>query len=214
MQEPTRQFPQSAALPAAARLPEIALSRTGGIHLGLPIAIVAAVALAWFFARTRAGLRLRAGAQSPRLLLAMGWPLTPARVLAFAAGGALAGLGGAVEVTGVAGAVDRSLSQGLGYAAVAAALLAGLRPLLVLPSALLFAALATGTGALQWAANLPGIDRFAAVIQGLVILAVLATLALSRRAGGRAARGGNGERGASTATRASGDAVANEGGAA
>jgi len=185
MQEPSGQFPQTATIPVGAQLPELRLARTGSVNLGLPLAVALAAAAAFALARTRAGLRLRAGAQSPRLVEATGWPLRRARELAFALGGALAGLAGAVEVTGVAGAVDRSLSQGLGYAAVAAALLARLQPLLVLPAALLFAALATGTGSLQWAADLPGIDRFALVLQGLVILAVLASLSL---AAGRATR--------------------------
>ena len=88
--------------------------------------------------------------------------------------GALAGLAGAVEVTGVAGAVDRSLASGVGYAAIAAALLARLAATRLPLAALLFAALAAGTTALQLQENLPGIDRFGLVLQGLVILAVLA----------------------------------------
>jgi simple sugar transport system permease protein len=186
LQEPSGQFPQTAAIPDPARLPAIEVERAGDLHLGLLLAAALSVLIAAGFARTRIGLRLRAGAQSPRLIEASGWPLTRARALAFAAGGALAGLAGAVEVTGVAGAVDRSMSQGLGYAAIAAALLTGLRPLLVLPAALLFAALANGTASLQWAADLPGIDRFALLVQGLAILAVLATLAVRARGHGNA----------------------------
>ena len=60
------------------------------------------------------------------------------------------------------------------------ALLAGLRPILVIPSAFLFAALATATSSLQWSEDLPGMDRFAQVVQGVVILAVLFHLS-SRR---------------------------------
>jgi simple sugar transport system permease protein len=181
LQEPTGQFPQTAPLPAGARLPRLELTRTGGIDVGLLLALVLPLVVAFAFARTTIGLKLRAGAQSPRLVEATGWPLQRARALAFGIGGALAGLAGAVEVTGVVGVVDRSLSRGLGYAAVAAALLAGLRPAFVFPAALLFAALSTGTSSLQWAPDLPGIDRFALVVQGIVILALLAALALLAR---------------------------------
>ncbi len=187
MQEPTRQFPQTAPIPVEAHLPRLELGRTGGIDLGLAIALLLPIVVALTLSRTTLGLRLRAGAQSPRLVAATGWPLARARALAFGIGGALAGLAGAVEVAGVTDAVDRSLSQGLGYAAVAAALLAGLKPMAVVPAALFFAALATGTSSLQWEANVPGIDRFGLVVEGLAILAIVAALALRERREGNAA---------------------------
>jgi simple sugar transport system permease protein len=174
LQEPSRQFPQSAQLPAGARLPQVELARSAALHLGLPIALLATLLVGWLLTRTRFGLALRAGAQSPRLVLALRLPLRRWRFLAFALGGALAGLAGAVEVTGVAGSVDRSLASGVGYAAIAAALLARLAAARLPLAALLFAALAAGTTALQLQENLPGIDRFGLVLQGLVILAVLA----------------------------------------
>jgi len=182
LQEPTRQFPQSAPLPAGAWLPQLGLGSTGAVHLGLPLALVALLVVALFLARTRAGVALRAGATAPNLALAAGFPLARARILAFAAGGALAGLAGAVDVTGVARVVDRSLAQGLGYAAVAAALLAGLQARWLALSVLLFAALQSGTAQLQWVASLPGIDRFGLVLQGLAIAAVVVAVALRRRA--------------------------------
>lgn len=187
LQEPTHQFPQSAPLPASAELPQLPLGRIGGIHLGLPIALLIAVTAGLLLTHTRAGLLLRAGAQAPRLAIACGFPLARARLLAFGVAGACAGLAGAIEVTGVSHAVDRSLAQGIGYAAVATALLAGLRSAWLAPAALLFAALQTGTSALQWAENLPGIDRFGVVLQGLVILAAVAVAA--RSSGQRGARG-------------------------
>lgn len=173
LQERTGQFPQSETLPTAAWLPEAALGRTGALHLGLPLALLLVAATGALLARTRAGLLLRAGATAPTLARSVGFPLAGARFAAFAAGGALAGLAGAVDVAGVARLVDRSLAQGLGYAAVAAALLSGLRCAWLPLAALLFAALQSGTRQLQWAANLPGIDRFGLVLQGLAIAAVV-----------------------------------------
>jgi simple sugar transport system permease protein len=174
LQEATHQFPQSATLPPAARLPQIELARASSLDLGLPLALAATLLTGFLLARTRFGLALRAGAQSPRLVRAIGLPLARWRFVAFTLGGALAGLAGAVEVTGIAGAADRSLASGTGYAAVAAALLARLAARRLPFAALLFAALAVGTAALQWEENLPGIDRFGLVLQGLVILALLA----------------------------------------
>ena len=174
LQEPTGQFPQSPPLPPAARLPQVMLARASSLDLGIPLALLAALLVGFLLARTRFGLALRAGAQSPRLVRAVGLPLARWRFLAFALGGALAGLAGAVQVTGIAGAADRSLASGTGYAAIAAALLARLSASRLPFAALLFAALAVGTAALQYQENLPGIDRFGLVLQGLVILALLA----------------------------------------
>lgn len=182
LQEPTRQFPQSAPLPTSAWLPELAIGRTGALHLGLPIALFLSGAVGLFLARTRAGLALRAGATAPQLARSVGFPLDRARLLAFAAGGALAGLAGAVDVAGVARVVDRSLVQGVGYAAVATALLARLHAAWLPLAALLFAALQSGTAQLQWAENLPGIDRFGLVLQGLAIAAVVAAARFTRGA--------------------------------
>lgn len=181
LQEPTRQYPQTEAIPAAAWLPALGGGEGARVVAASAVAVAIAAAAALFLHRTRAGLRLRAGAQCPKLLAASGWPLRAARATVFAIAGGCAGLAGAVEVCGGAGLADRSLAQGLGYAAVAAALLSGLRPLLALPAALLFAALASGTAALQWSADLPGIDRFGLVLQGLVVLALLVALRLRAR---------------------------------
>jgi simple sugar transport system permease protein len=175
LQEPTHQFPQTATIADSARMP-------GGIEGALVLAALLTVVIGLALARTRVGLALRAGAQSPRLAQASGWPLHRARVAAFALGGACAGLAGAVEVVAIAGKVDRSLAHNLGYAAVASALLAGLDARWLAPASLLFAALATGTSSLQWAENLPGVDRFALLLQGVVILAVLVSLRLRARA--------------------------------
>jgi simple sugar transport system permease protein len=185
LQEPTRQFPQSATLPRGAWLPQLELAGGGAIHLGLPIGVVLLLATGWFLACTRAGLALRAGATSPGLARGCGFPLERARILVFAAGGAMAGMAGAVDVSGVARVVDRSLAQGQGYAAVAAALLAGLGARWLGASVLLFAALESGTAQLQWVAPLPGIDRFGLVLQGLAIAAAVVVIGLRGRRANR-----------------------------
>ena len=173
MQERTGQFPQTETLPTTARLPTVLVTPTEGLHLGLPLALLGTVVLAWLLVNTRGGLLVRAVGSAPRTVQAAGFSASRVRGLAFTLSGAFAGLAGAIEATGVAGFVDRSFAQGTGYAAIAVALLAGLQPLWVIPSAFLFAVLATGTTSLQWSADLPGIDRFALVLQGLVIVAVL-----------------------------------------
>jgi simple sugar transport system permease protein len=64
------------------------------------------------------------------------------------------------------------LSPGWGYTAIAVALLAGLHPLGVVLTGLLFGALDAGAAAMQRDAGVPAV--WATGVQALVILAVLA----------------------------------------
>jgi simple sugar transport system permease protein len=98
---------------------------------------------------------------------------------AFLASGALAGLAGAVEVLGVTYALYENISPGYGYTAIAVALLAGLDPWRVVLSAVLFAGLEAGAGAMQRDANVP--STLVSVIEAMLILAVVAVQALRWR---------------------------------
>jgi simple sugar transport system permease protein len=103
---------------------------------------------------------------------------------AFLTSGALAGLAGAVELTGVTFALYENISPGYGYTAIAVALLARLDPLAVLGTGLFFGALEAGAGAMQRDAGVPA--AFVSVIEAGIVLAVIAIGAIrsSRAAGG------------------------------
>jgi simple sugar transport system permease protein len=92
--------------------------------------------------------------------------------LVFLASGALAGLGGASEATGVTLALYEGLSPGYGYSAIAVALLARLHPLAIVLSAVLFGALEAGAASMQRDADVPSV--LAAVVEALLVLGVLA----------------------------------------
>jgi simple sugar transport system permease protein len=91
---------------------------------------------------------------------------------AFLASGALAGLAGAVEVTGVTFALYENLSPGYGYTAIAVALLADLHPIGVVATGVLFGALEAGASAMQRDAGVPATT--VSVVEALLILLVLA----------------------------------------
>ena len=99
---------------------------------------------------------------------------------AFVLSGAIAGLAGAVEYTGVTYALYDSFSPGYGYTAIAVALLAGLHPLGVLATALLFGALEAGASAMQRDAGVP--SALVSVVEASLILAVLAAQRWQSRA--------------------------------
>jgi simple sugar transport system permease protein len=163
LQELAGAYPQSDALPAAARLPA-----WGRLHAGVAAAFVAALACQWLVFRTPTGFRLRAVGLSPRAARFAG--ISPERygVLALALAGGLAGLAGGFEVAGVTGRLYEGLSPGHGYTAIAVALLARLHPLGVIPAALFFGALEAGAGAMQRQAGVPSVAT--EIVKGVVVL--------------------------------------------
>jgi simple sugar transport system permease protein len=93
--------------------------------------------------------------------------------------GAIAGLAGGVEVSGVSYALYQNLSPGYGFTGIAVALLAGLHPGAVVISGILFGALEAGAGAMQREAGVPAVAVY--VVEAVVI--VVALLATAPRGG-------------------------------
>ena len=168
LQEPLGIYPQSASIPEAARLPRLIPGTR--LHTGFAMALLLAPALWWWLRSTAAGFRVRAAGAGPHAARTAGRIDVP-RVAgaAFLVSGALAGVAGAVEVSGVTLALYENLSAGYGYTAIVVALLARLDPLAVIPSAILFGALESGALAMQRDAGIPSV----------VVTAVEAVLVLS-----------------------------------
>jgi general nucleoside transport system permease protein len=184
LQEPTHAYPQSETIDAAARLPRIAGSR---LHLGVGIALLAAIALGIVMRRSAWGFRVRAVGANARAAASAGLIDVPRVALeVFLVSGALAGLAGGIEATGVTYALYEGMSPGYGYTAIAVALLARLDPLLVAPSALLFGALEAGATAMQRDAGVP--SAFVTVVEGSLILLVLLLPVITRAYTARALR--------------------------
>ena len=178
LQEPLRIYPQSDTLPVVARLPRLIPGTR--LHWGLVAAVAAAGFLWWLFRYTAAGFRLRATGANPRAAWSAGLiDIERVTTGAFLTSGALAGLAGAVELTGVTFALYENISPGYGYTAIAVALLARLDPLAVLGTGLFFGALEAGAGAMQRDAGVPA--AFVSVIEAGIVLAVIAVSAMSDR---------------------------------
>jgi simple sugar transport system permease protein len=171
LQEPSGIYPQSASIADAARLPHFSAGTR--LHVGLLVAVGVAALAWWFLARTAAGFKLRAAGASPTAALVTG-RVNVGRVAALAliASGALAGLAGGMEVSGVTYALYENLSPGYGFSAIAVAMLAGLHPVRVVLAALLFAVLETGALGMQRDADVPAV--VANILEASTILAVLA----------------------------------------
>jgi general nucleoside transport system permease protein len=171
LQEPTRVYPQTEIIATAARLPR--LWPTTRLHAGIVLALVVALAAWWLLARTAPGFRLRAAGASATAATVAG-RIDVARVSfgALVMSGALAGLAGGIEVSGVTYALYENLSPGYGFSAIAVAILARLHPARVLLAALLFAMLETGALGMQRDAGVPSVVALA--LEAGIILVVVA----------------------------------------
>ena len=171
LQEPLRIYPQSEGLPAAARLPLLAAGMR--LHWGFPIAVLCSFALWWALRFTAAGFRIRVLGMNPDAAVSAAQiDVRRTAMRAFLASGALAGLAGAIEVTGVTYSLYENLSPGYGYTAIAVALVGALNPLLTAVSSILFGALEAGAAAMQRDAGVPSV--LASVVEASIIVLLIA----------------------------------------
>ena len=177
LQERERIYPQSEAIAEVARLPLLPGSR---LHLGIVIALACGLIFWFLFARTLWGFRLKAVGLGPRAAEISG-RIDSQRVgaVALLISGALAGLAGGVEVSGVSYALYQNLSPGYGFTGIAVALLGGLHPIGVVVAGVLFGALQAGAGAMQREAGVPAVAVY--VVEAVII--VVALLATAPRGG-------------------------------
>jgi len=170
LQEPLHIYPQSSTIEPVARLPR--LFPASRLHAGFLIAIVAALAAWWIVRVTAAGFRLRAVGANPDAARVAG-EIDVARTTtrAFIVSGAIAGLAGAIEVTGVTFALYENISPGYGYTGIAVALLARLDAGGVIASGLLFGALEAGASAMQRDAGVPAV--VVSIVEAIIILGLI-----------------------------------------
>ncbi len=171
LQEPSRIYPQSEGLARAFQLPTLFTGTR--LHVGLVLAVGLSTLAWWWLRSTAGGFRLRTVGMNPSAAFTIGRVnVSRVSVWAFLVSGALAGLAGAVELTGVTYALYESISPGYGYTAIAVALLARLNPLGVLGTAVLFGALQAGGNAMQRDAGVP--IALVHVVEAIIILLVIA----------------------------------------
>lgn len=171
MQEPTHIYPQTRTFGNPAHLPKF--STGSRLHVGFAIAVLACVGAWWAIRFTASGFRLRAVGANPSAARSAGL-INVERVTmrAFLISGALAGLAGAIEVSGVTYALYENISPGYGYTAIAVALLARLDALAIIASGILFGGLEPGATAMQRDAGIPSV--VVSVIEAGVILSLVA----------------------------------------
>jgi len=149
------------------------------LHIGVPVAICAAVAAYLILWRTPTGFRLRAVGYSPEAARAAGINVKRNITLAMTLSGSLGGIAGAILVFGSEG--QRMVTDGsaagftgsAGFNGIVAALFGGLHPLWTIPSAMLFGALLTGATQLQRVLQVPA--ALAVALNGIIVIFVVSS---------------------------------------
>ncbi len=159
-------FPYSRAFPENTRLPYL----SGSIHIGLLVALIATLILWGILRNTPWGYEVRVMGTSPRTARYAGIPLNRNIIFVMAVSGSMAGLAGAMEVTGVLHRLQQGVSQGYGYAAIIVAWVARLHPGVLVVVATLIAALLNGGFAIR-TAGVPA--AIAAILQALILIFLL-----------------------------------------
>jgi simple sugar transport system permease protein len=165
-------WPQSVPVAQEVMLPKL-LARSR-LHIGLIIAVIAALSIWLIQSRTVFGMQTKAaGLNAPAAAFA-GVPLSRTLLGVACISGALAGLAGAIEVTGLKGYVTLDLSPGYGYSGIVVAMLAGLNPIGVIFTALFVAVVFVGADSMSRALGVPSF--IADVIVSISLLTMLVAL--------------------------------------
>jgi ABC-type uncharacterized transport system permease subunit len=174
--EPTSAYQQSILIPSGLRFPMLVPG--SGLHIGLLVALVAAVLVKILLDRTSLGFEIRALGLNPTAARFKGTNVPATIMIVMLLSGGLAGLAGAGELFGVQYRLVLDLASGLGYTGIIVAMLANLDPLGVVLAAILFGGLTNGAFRLQTSTGVS--SSIIEAIQAIVLLCVLAAFVFSR----------------------------------
>lgn len=142
------------------------------LNIGLLLMVCAVWFTDWYLNRTTLGFELRTVGANPDAARYAGMNVKWNIVLAMILSGALAGLAGTIEISGKQFNMQPDFFSGLGFDAIAVALLARSNPRSMIWAGLLWGSLLTGAGLMQVRANI-SID-LVKIIQALIIMFVAA----------------------------------------
>lgn len=165
-------FPQTIQFSDAATLPMLS-PQSGNATWDIVFALVAAVVVWFFMARTVKGFEVKVIGQSPRAGRFAGFSNARMVFFAFLVSGALAGLAGISEVAGAINQLQPVISPGYGFTAIIVAFLGRLNPLGIVASGFVLALSYLGGEAAQTAIGVS--DKTARVFQGALLFFVLAS---------------------------------------
>jgi simple sugar transport system permease protein len=179
-----RAFAQSDQVAVVMRLPRLVVGNNA--HLGLVVVLLALIAVVVMLRGTAFGFRIRVLGAGPRAAEHGGMRVTRTVLSAMAVCGALGGLAGATIVLGDRFRVLETVSEGYGYIAILAALLARVSPIGTVFAAFFFATLQRGGQIMEAGGMAP--ESTVLIVQGLAVLLIVGAFEMERRRSQRAAR--------------------------
>lgn len=165
----TKMFPKIAWLPRLSDFAKQYKSFSGiTLHVGVIFGLVAAVIVWLILYKSRWGYKITLIGDNPKAARYAGLNITRNIVLVFMFSGALAGLAGMAEVTGVVHRLQERISTNYGFSGVIIAWLAKLNPFAVILVSVLFGALIVAGREIQ-----PSGVSF--LIQGIILFLVISS---------------------------------------
>ena len=137
-------------------------------HLGLIVALVAAVVVWFILYRSRWGYEIRLIGDNPKAARYAGINIGRNIMLVMMLSGGLAGLAGMSEITGVVHRLQGAISPGYGFTGIIIAWLAKLNPFAVVLVSILFGALILAGREIQPS----GVPK---MIQGILLVSLIAS---------------------------------------
>lgn len=141
------------------------------VHWGFAAGIVLAIILWILMSRTTFGFAARMTGGNARAAKAQGLPVGALMVICCVIAGACAGLAGFFEVAAIHGQANASLVAGYGFTGILVSFLARHNPVMVVPVAILFGAIAAAGGVIQRRMGMP--DATVLVLQGILFVVLL-----------------------------------------
>lgn len=169
-------FPQSKDLPEAFLMP--GLGEGTRLHMGLPIAIVAALGLWVMMRSTIKGFEIRVLGSAPRAGGFAGFSGKGAILFVLLLSGGLAGLAGAIEISATIGQLQPTITAEYGFVAIIVAFVGRLDPLGALFASLVLAVSFIGGENAQILLKLP--RNVTGLFQGMLLFFLLASDTLIR----------------------------------
>jgi general nucleoside transport system permease protein len=143
------------------------------LHLGVVFGLIAAVFVWWVLQRSRWGYEIKLIGDNPRAAQYAGIGIARNIVLVMMFSGALAGLAGMSEISGVVHRLQERISPGYGFTGIIVAWLAKLNPFAVILVSVLFGALIVAGREIQ-----P--SGLASLLQGIILFMVISSDVLLR----------------------------------
>ncbi len=141
------------------------------VHAGIFVAVVAAVLVFGLLRYTTWGFKQRVLGGNPQAARRAGLAVGGLSIASMAVGGAMAGLGGMIEVAGTEARLRPDLLAGIGFVGFLASWLARHHPLRIIVSSVLLGAIAVGGSGLRISAGLSG--GAVNILMALVLFGVL-----------------------------------------